>query len=156
MSEETVVNTVANTVAETAAKDLQSYSGRELAYLGDAVLELLVREHLLLKSSEPVGALNREALQFVKATAQSRAAGNVWPLLTSEEQAVFKRGRNNHLSSVPKSASAQEYRRATGLEALFGWLWLTGGEARAKELFRLAYFSPKEGISPELTTGSAT
>lgn len=114
-------------------------SAQELAYFGDAVIELLVREHLLSSGIVGVGQLNREALRYVKATAQSAALERILPILTEAEEAAFKRGRNNHVSSVPKSASACEYRRASGFEALFAFLWLSGEEARARELFRIAY-----------------
>ena len=112
----------------------------ELAYFGDAVVELLTREYLLAEGlGGGVGNLNRHAMKFVKATAQSEALENIMPLLTEEELAAFKRGRNNHVSAIPKSASALEYRRATGFEALFAYIWLSGEEARARELFRIAY-----------------
>ena len=114
-------------------------SGQELAYFGDAVVELLARETMLKRGIVGVGKLNREALSYVQATAQSRALDNILPLLTEEETAAFKRGRNNHVGAIPKSASAVEYRRATGFEALFAYLWLSGMEERARELFGLAY-----------------
>lgn len=119
-------------------------SGQELAYFGDAVVELLAREKMLKDGIVGVGKLNREALNYVKATAQSRALDNILPLLTEEESAAFKRGRNNHVGAIPKSASAVEYRRATGFEALFAYLWLSGNEERARELFEIAYAQPTE------------
>ena len=114
-------------------------AAQELAYFGDAVVELLTREHLLTLGIGGVGKLNREAKNYVTATAQSAALENILPLLTEDELAAFKRGRNNHVSAIPKSASAVEYRRATGFEALFAYLWLSGNESRARELFTLAY-----------------
>ena len=119
-------------------------SGQELAYFGDAVVELLAREKMLKDGIVGVGKLNREALNYVKATAQSRALDNILPLLTEEESVAFKRGRNNHVGAIPKSASAVEYRRATGFEALFAYLWLSGNEGRARELFEIAYAQPTE------------
>ena len=119
-------------------------SGQELAYFGDAVVELLARETMLKRGIVGVGKLNREALSYVQATAQSRALDNILPLLTEEETAAFKRGRNNHVGAIPKSASAVEYRRATGFEALFAYLWLSGMEERARELFSLAYPKTQE------------
>ena len=119
--------------------DPKQLSGQELAYFGDAVIELLTRKTLLEKGLRNVGELNRAALGYVQATAQSRALDNIYPLLTEEELAVFKRGRNNHVGAIPKSASAIEYRRATGLEALFAYLWLSGDTARAESLFCIAY-----------------
>ena len=119
-------------------------SAQELAYFGDAVVELLVREHLLSLGIGGVGKLNREAMKYVKATAQSAALENILSLLSEDELAAFKRGRNNHVSAIPKSASAVEYRRATGFEALFAYLWLSGNESRARELFALAYSNLNE------------
>ena len=122
-------------------------SAQELAYFGDAVVELLVREHLLTLGLGGVGKLNREAMKYVKATAQSAALENILPLLAEDELAAFKRGRNNHVSAIPKSASAVEYRRATGFEALFAYLWLSGNESRARELFSIAYSNLNEKTS---------
>ena len=122
-------------------------SAQELAYFGDAVVELLTREHLLSLGIGGVGKLNREAMKYVKATAQSAALENILPLLTEDELAAFKRGRNNHVSAIPKSATAVEYRRATGFEALFAYLWLSGREQRARELFSLAYQTLNEKTS---------
>ena len=112
---------------------------QELAYFGDAVVELLTREYLLQSGVVGVGKLNKEAMNFVKATSQSKALENILPLLAEDELSAFKRGRNNHVSAIPKSATAVEYRRATGFEALFAFLWLSGREKRARELFSLAY-----------------
>lgn len=114
-------------------------SGQDLAYFGDAVIELLARERMIREGIVGVKTLNREAMRYVKATEQSRALDHILPLLTEEEEAAFKRGRNNHVGAIPKSASAVEYRRATGFEALFAHLWLSGEEARARELFAIAY-----------------
>lgn len=112
-----------------------SLSGATLAYLGDSVLELITRQYLLTTGITDVGKLNALALSYVKATAQSDAVEKLLPLLTEEETAVFKRGRNSHGIAIPKSAKAGQYRRATGMEALFAWLYINGMEARMKELF---------------------
>lgn len=111
----------------------------ELAYLGDAVIELLTRQRLVEKGIHGAGNLNKEALHYVTAVAQSGAIEKLLPILTEKETEVYKRGRNQHSASVPKSASAAQYRRATGFEALFGYLWLTGEHERAKYLFSEAY-----------------
>ncbi|MBR6427354.1 MAG: ribonuclease III [Clostridia bacterium] len=121
--------------------------GAVLAYLGDSVLETLTRETLLRTGIHDVGRLNSMALSYVRATSQSRALENILPCLTDEEIAVFRRGRNAHSASVPRSASAGEYRRATGMEALFGWLYLRGEDGRMRELFDIAY--PDAGKSNE-------
>ncbi len=114
-------------------------NGIALAYLGDCVLELEVRRYLLSLGMYDSAALNRNALSFVRASAQSKAFENIEPLLSEEELAYYKRGRNTHTAKTPKSASQLEYRRATGFEALFGYLHLSGKQSRAEELFKLAY-----------------
>ena len=109
-----------------------------LAFLGDAVFELRVREKLAEKGSAPVGALHRRSVNVVCAKAQCVAAEAIAPLLTEEETAIYKRGRNSH-SSVPKNADPSEYRSATGLEALFGYLHLCGDKQREAELFEAVW-----------------
>ncbi len=111
----------------------------ELAYLGDSVFELMVRTRLIKSGYAGVGRLNRLSLEYVKATAQSKALENILPYLTETEEGVFKRARNNSRMSAPKSASALEYRRATGFEALFAYLYLEGQNERMNELFDLAF-----------------
>lgn len=111
-----------------------------LAYLGDSVLETLVRTYLVRERHLSTSAhLNRAALDFVRASAQSEAMGRIEPLLSEEESIVYRRGRNIGHGIVPKSASVAEYRRATGMEALFGYLSLLGETARMEHLFRLGY-----------------
>ena len=122
-------------------------SSCELAYLGDAVIELLTRARLVEKGIHGAGNLNKAALGYVTAVAQSAALEKLLPALTEKETEVFKRGRNQHSASIPKSASAAQYRRATGFEALFGYLWLNGEQERAKYLFSVAY--PEEGESED-------
>ena len=116
-------------------RDAAMYSPLTLAYLGDCVYELLVREALVRKGNKPNGKLHGEATKFVSAKGQSEAFLKIEHILTEEELAVFKRGRNAH--SVPnKNNDADEYRRATGLETLFGYLRLCGDDERIAELFR--------------------
>jgi len=110
-----------------------------LAYLGDGVIELLVREALILKGYEKSGKLNNEARKFVTAVAQSEAYLRIRDMLTEDEEAICRRGRNSSHLNVPKSASPTEYKNATGLEALFGYLHLSGRRDRISELFRYAY-----------------
>ena len=119
--------------------NMKEVSGEALAYLGDCVIELLVREHLVGLGISGSGNLNRASLAFVKASAQCAAMQNILPLLTEEETAIYKRGRNMSGGNVPKSATMAEYRTATGMEALFGYLHLTGKRERMAELFRAAY-----------------
>ena len=119
------------------------FNGTSLAYLGDAVLELITRQYLLTCGVTDVGKLNHMALEYVRATAQSEAVERILPFLDEEETAVFKRGRNSHGISIPKSASASQYRRATGLEALFAHLYINGKSERMKELYLIG-FKPVE------------
>lgn len=120
--------------------ELSEVPAGDLAYLGDAVLEVLVREHLLSVTHKKGEHLSDMALEFVTAKAQSDAFSRVENLLTDDETAVFKRARNNyHTGNVPKSATPAQYRRATGFEALFGYLYLTGEKERTSELFKIAY-----------------
>ena len=116
-----------------------NYNGAALAYLGDAVLELLTRHTLLLSGVTNVGELNRMAAAYVRATVQSEAVDRLLPVLTEEENAVYRRGRNASSHSIPKSASPREYRRATGMEALFAHLYLAGQFDRLHELFAVAF-----------------
>ena len=116
-----------------------SLNGLSLAYLGDSVLEVITRQYLLSKGVTDVGKLNKMALSYVKATAQSQAVERILPHLTETEEQVYKRGRNSHGISIPKSASAPQYRRATGLEALFGYLYIEGKTERMKELFIIGF-----------------
>ena len=115
-----------------------------LAYLGDSVIELLVREKLVSDGFSDSGNLNRESLKYVKAGAQAAAMRNILPSLTEEEASVFKRGRNMSGGNVPKSATMSEYRTATGMEVLFGYLHVTCKSERIKELFALAYPKTEE------------
>lgn len=119
--------------------EIHDLSGATLAYLGDAAFEVLVRERLIRAGGTQSGKMNKEALSFVKATSQSDAAERILPFLSEEESDIFRRGRNAHGISAPKSADTATYRRATGFEALFGWLYLCGNTARQKELFDLAF-----------------
>ena len=120
--------------------NLNSYSSASLAYLGDCALEICVREYLVRELGLSSSAkLNKAALDFVRAPKQAEAMKNILPLLNEEEEAVFKRGRNVGHTNTPKSATVSEYRTATGMEALFGWLWLAGRHERINELFRAAY-----------------
>ena len=118
----------------------QEVTAPALAYLGDCVLEMCVRTYLVMERGLSTSAhLNKEALDFVRATAQSEAMTRIEPILSEEEMQAYRRGRNLGHSNVPKSASVAEYRRATGMEALFGYLSLMGREERIKELFRIGY-----------------
>jgi len=116
-------------------------SAANLAYLGDCVFELYVREHLVKKETPRPSV---ESLKFVTAHVQSAVAEKILPLLTEEEEGEYKRGRNLGHSNVPKSSTVAEYRRATGLESLFGWLYLSERHDRIRELFEVAFSADGE------------
>ena len=114
-------------------------SSNGFAYIGDAVIELLVRRRIIERGGH-VKDYSNEAVKYVSASAQSEALSRIEDILTEEETDVYKRARNNyHTSNVPKSASALQYRRSTGFEAVFGYLYMNGKDDRAEELFNIAY-----------------
>ncbi len=119
--------------------DIHQISVPALAYLGDCVLELCVRKHLIESGLSTSAHLNAAALNFVRASAQAEAMKKILPHLTQTEEAYFRRGRNMGHSNVPKHATVSEYRAATGMETLFGYLHLSGQTERIEELFRMAY-----------------
>ena len=118
-------------------QELQAMSALALAHMGDAVFELLVRRSLCTGGKTVNGKLHKETVARVCAPAQAAFVARLLPHLTEEETAVYKRGRNAHVSNIPKNATASEYGKATGLEALFGWLYLRGQTERVEELFAL-------------------
>ena len=120
-------------------KPIEEMSTAALAYLGDSIIELCVRETLVKKGVSSAKNLNFSALLFVKAEAQADAMKNILPLLSEEETAAYKRGRNIGHTNTPKSATVGQYRMATGMESLFGYLYLKVEKARINELFSLAY-----------------
>lgn len=105
-------------------QDIRSYSPLTLAYIGDAVYEIVVRSILVMEGNCPVDKLHRRASNLVKAPTQSGMMNVLEPLLTEEELHVYKRGRNAHSATMAKHATAAEYRRATGFEAIMGYLYL--------------------------------
>lgn len=119
--------------------DIKEFSTEALAYLGDSVLEIRVREKLVRDGISGSGNLNRASLAYVKASEQADAMHRIIPLLSDEELLVFKRGRNMSGGNVPKSATMAQYRAATGMEVLFGYLHLLGRFDRIDELFFAAY-----------------
>lgn len=118
---------------------LKELSNAALAYLGDSVLELMVRERLVRQGLSTAAHLNVAARDYVTAPQQAAAMERLLPHLREEEAAIYRRGRNNLHANVPKRATVAQYRAATGMECLFAALYLTGQEARARELFALAY-----------------
>ena len=123
--------------------NIKEVSTEALAYLGDSVLEIRVREKLVNDGISGSGNLNRASLSYVKASEQAAAMHRIIPALSEEETLVFKRGRNMSGGNVPKSATMSEYRTATGMEVLFGYLHLLGRQERIDELFSLAYPVPE-------------
>ena len=116
-------------------KEVNALSMLALAHVGDAVYELLTRTMLCSQGHSSVDDLHRRTVSYVNAPAQAKAAERILALLEEDELAVFKRGRNTHVNSLPHRASIGEYHAATGLEALFGWLYLLGRVQRIQELF---------------------
>ena len=114
---------------------IQGISSLGLAHLGDGVFELMVRSWLCLHGKATSKGLHRATVRYVAAPAQARAVEKILPLLEEGEQDVFRRGRNTSPHSVPQNASRADYQAATGLEALFGWLYLQGRTERLNELF---------------------
>ncbi len=120
---------------EMNEQELGRISVLGLAHIGDGVYELMVRTMLCLQGHSSVHELHRLAVSHARASAQAAAAAKLAPLLSEEEAAVFKRGRNAHVHGVPQNADVGDYHAATGLETLFGWLYLQGRRERLGELF---------------------
>ena len=116
-------------------QELLAMSSLALAHIGDAVFELLVRTKLCVEGGTTNGRLHQATIALVQAPAQARFALRIQPLLTPEEAAVYRRGRNAHPHGIPKNATPAQYAKATGVEALFGALFLLGRMQRANELF---------------------
>lgn len=108
-----------------------------LAFIGDCIYEIFVRETLVTDANRPVNDLHKESVKFVSAKAQTVAFHKIEGALTEDEMAIFKRGRNAKVGHNPKSASQSEYHIATGVEALFGYLYLTEQMDRIKQLFKI-------------------
>ena len=117
-------------------RDLRTYSPLTLAYIGDGVYELVIRTVLVKKGNCPVNQLHKKASSLVKAGAQSKMMELLEPDLTEEELAVYKRGRNAKSYTKAKNASTIDYRRATGFEAVMGYLYLKGDYKRMIDLIR--------------------
>ena len=115
--------------------ELRTISTLGLAHVGDAVFELMVRTWLCMKGVSTAKQLHGGTVEFVSARAQAAASERLLPELCDEELAVFKRGRNAHTNSIPRNSSYEEYHTATGVEALFGYLYLKGDTQRLGKLF---------------------
>ena len=108
-----------------------------LAHVGDGVYELLCRTYLVSQGGKTVLKLHNKTVELVKAPTQAKFADKLKPILTEEEMDYFRRGKNAHTHAAPKSATPQEYAKATGLETLFGALYLLGRKERLMELFAI-------------------
>ena len=117
--------------------EIRAISSIGLAHVGDGVYELMCRSYLVGCGDKTVLKLHRDTVDLVKATTQAKFADKLKPLLTEDELAYFRRGKNSHTHAAPKSASPQEYAKATGLETLFGALYLLGRTDRLNELFSI-------------------
>ena len=117
--------------------DIHAISAIGLAHMGDAVYELLVRAYLCAHGKATGKGLHRATVELVRAPRQAALSEKILPLLTEEENAVFKRGRNANVRRLAHNASIAEYRQATALEALFGWLYLQNSHERINELFNV-------------------
>ena len=123
-------------------QEIDAISNLGLAHMGDCVFEILCRGYLCAKGGKNVGKLHNDTIQMVKATSQARFADKLLPLLTEEELSYYRRGKNSHVHAVPKSCTPAEYAKATGLEALFGALYLAGKTERLNELFKSVMETP--------------
>ena len=123
---------------DLTGKDPSQIGPLKLAYLGDAVFELVIRSILMDERDRSVKKMNKVAQELVNAAAQAKLAGEIVPKLTKEEHAVFNRGRNAKNSSSSKRSDIHDYRIATGLESVFGYWYLTGQMERAVDLLHLA------------------
>ena len=118
-------------------RSLNAVPTLNLAFIGDGVFDLLVREYLVSTSNDHVGELNRAKVEMVNCKSQAEFANLIMPALTEEELDVYKRGRNTKVNSASKHSTLADYHAATGLEALFGYLYLKGDNERIKQLFAL-------------------
>ena len=118
-------------------RQIDAISNLGLAHIGDAVYELMCRSWLCAQGEHTLRRLHLDSVRLVKAPSQAKFADKLKPHLTEEEYAYFRRGKNAHTHAAPKSATPQEYSKATGLETLFGALYLAGRTDRLNELFRL-------------------
>lgn len=119
------------------SNEVNTISNLGLAHVGDAVYELMCRSYLCCKGDKTVKNLHKDSVAMVKAPTQAKYAEKLLPHLTEQEQDWFRRGKNAHSHAAPKSATPQEYAKATGLETLFGALYLTGQTTRLNELFAI-------------------
>ena len=133
-------NLLTNICTPLTEAQARMYSPLTLAFLGDAVYSLLVRNMLSLAANKPTGKLHKESIMYVNAAFQAKMMRELLPQLSESETTVFKRGRNAHSAHSPKNQSDADYRYATGLEALYGYLYLCGNTDRIKEIFNISTY----------------
>ena len=126
-------------------RDIDAISNLGLAHIGDGVFEVLCRSYLCARGGKNVGNLHRETVALVKAPSQAKFVDKLLPCLSQEELAYYRRGKNSHVHAVPKGATPAEYAKATGLETLFGALYLAGQTERINELFHAIMEEETEG-----------
>ena len=114
---------------------LRDISNQGLAHVGDAVFELMIRTWLCATGTSTAKNMHNRAVSFVSAKAQAAAANKIYAMLDDDEKLIYKRGRNIHANAVPKGSTHDEYHAATGIETLFGYLYLTGNQERLNDLF---------------------
>lgn len=119
------------------AGEISAISNLGLAHIGDGVYELMCRSYLCAKGEKTVERLHRDTIALVNAPRQAKLVEKILPVLTEEEKSLYRRGKNAHVHAVPKAATPAEYAKATGLEALFGALYLAGRTDRLNELFHM-------------------
>lgn len=124
-----------NFCPEMTIQEINKISLLGLAHVGDAVYELLTRTMLCRQGHSAVGQMHRLAVSYVKAPAQAKAVETILPMLNDQERDIYRRGRNAKVHSVPQHADIAQYHAATGLEVLFGWLYLQGKTERVNQLF---------------------
>ena len=117
--------------------EIDAISNLGLAHMGDCVYEMLVRAYLCAQGNKTVAQLHKQTITMVKATYQAAFVDKMLPLLNEDEMTYYRRGKNSHVHAVPKSATPAQYAKATGLEAMFGYLFLSGKKERANEIFNL-------------------
>lgn len=121
--------------------EINTLSPLSLAFLGDSVYEMFIRTKILSGGNRPANELHKIAVGYVKAKAQSNAAHKIFDMLTEEELTIYKRGRNTNIHTVPKNADMADYRHATALETLIGYLYLKGDNERLLQLLNVAFDS---------------
>lgn len=121
----------------TAGKDIRTYNPVTLAYIGDCVYELVIRTLIMDQGNQAVNTMNKRKVSLVKAETQALMANAIQDRLTEEEQSVYRRGKNAKTNTMSKSSTASEYHQATGMEALIGYLYLTGQQTRLLQVMKM-------------------